>query len=280
MASIAERVAQRGARLTAAERRVAEMVASSPEVVAFGTVASVAEAAGTSGPTVVRAASKLGFAGFVGLQAAVQEELAERLRPASERMRTATRGDPLARAVDMEIENVRATLRGAPPATFATAIERLARARAVRLLSGEASAGVAAVFADQLALLRDGVELVGGSAVRVMARAANVGRQDTVVAIDLRRYDADILRATRLAASAGAWIVALTDGLLSPLAEAAHAAFVVSAHSAGPFDSHVGTLALSNALASGVASALRRSATARLDRAEESWRTTGALVER
>jgi len=55
--------------LTPAERRVAAVVADDPEAVAFGTVADVARRAGTSGATVVRLAAKLGFDGFVELQA-------------------------------------------------------------------------------------------------------------------------------------------------------------------------------------------------------------------
>jgi DNA-binding MurR/RpiR family transcriptional regulator len=53
----------------------------------------------------------------------------------------------------------------------------------------------------------------------------------------------------------------------------------VAAEGAGPFDSHVGTLALANALVTGVAGRLRRSATRRLDAVEAAWREAGALVE-
>ena len=58
---------------------------------------------------------------------------------------------------------------------------------------------------------------------------------------------------------------------LSPLATVAKASFAVSAVGAGPFDSHVGTLALVNALVTGVAARLRTSATDRLDRVESAW---------
>jgi hypothetical protein len=53
----------------------------------------------------------------------------------------------------------------------------------------------------------------------------------------------------------------------------------VAAEGAGVFDSHVGTLALANALATGTAARLRRSATRRLDAVESAWRAAGALVE-
>ena len=66
-------------------------------------------------------------------------------------------------------------------------------------------------------------------------------------------------------------VIALTDSRLSPLATAAAITFVVAAEGAGPFDSHVGTLALANALVTGVATRLRRPATDRLDRVEAAW---------
>jgi len=55
--------------------------------------------------------------------------------------------------------------------------------------------------------------------------------------------------------------------------------FTASVTGAGPFDSHVGLLALANALLAGVAARLRRSATDRLDRVEAAWRTAAALTD-
>src|SRR3954471_11020786 len=78
--------AARGA-LTPAERRVADVVLTSPQSIAFGTVAEIALQAATSGATVVRLAAKLGYDGFSGLQSAIQDELGQRLRPAAERIR-------------------------------------------------------------------------------------------------------------------------------------------------------------------------------------------------
>jgi len=60
----------------------------------------------------------------------------------------------------------------------------------------------------------------------------------------------------------------------------ATAALVVAAAGAGPFDSHVGTLALVNLLVAGVADRLRAAATDRLDRAEAAWQEASSLAER
>ena len=76
---VEDRIARTSATLTPAERRVAEVVLDRPQLVAFGTVAELAEAASSGAATVVRLASKLGFDGFTGLQHSVQHALARQL---------------------------------------------------------------------------------------------------------------------------------------------------------------------------------------------------------
>jgi DNA-binding MurR/RpiR family transcriptional regulator len=66
-------------------------------------------------------------------------------------------------------------------------------------------------------------------------------------------------------------VIAITDSVVAPVAESAKATFVVDAAGTGPFDSHVATLALANALVAEVAARVRRSATPRLDAVEDAW---------
>ena len=279
--------------LTPAERRVAAIVADDPEAVAFGTVADVARRSGTSGASVVRLAAKLGFDGFVELQASVRDELARRLRPASERIRRPPPGDVLGAALATEMANIASTLEAVDRAAFEEAVSLLsgtgrgAAADAARkrgggrvfVLSGDASSGVAALFAAELSMLRPRIALVGGSEVRVERLLADLAPGDVAVVIDLARYDRAVVDATRRAAERGAAVVALTDSSLSPLASVARATFTASVTGAGPFDSHVGLLSLVNALLAGVAARLRRSATDRLDEVEAAWRAAGALTD-
>ena len=267
--TVAERILDAGDRLTPAERRVAEVVAAAPARVAFGTVAELASRSGSSGPTVLRLAGKLGFDGFAGLQAAVQDELSEHLRPAVERIRTATGASPLDRASDVEVGNVRSTLDAVDPTSFDRTVRLLAHRRhCVHVLAGEDAGGVAATVARELDLLRPGVEVVAGSPVAVARSLAGIDAGDVVLAIELRRYERWVLEAAAAARTTGATLVAVTDSIVSPLAEGASEVFVVAAEGVGPFDSHVGILALGNALVAGVALRLRASATARLDAVE------------
>jgi DNA-binding MurR/RpiR family transcriptional regulator len=278
---VAGRITDCGPSLTPAERRVADVVLQRPQLVAFGTVAELASEAGSGAATVVRLAGKLGYDGFTALQDAVQAELAHRLRPAAERIRQPVAADVVGRTMVTELDNVQSTLEGVDRDAFGRAVTALA-ARNVRVavLSGEASRGIAAHAVGELALLRDGVELVTGTEVAVVRAIALLGKGDTCLVVDLRRYDRWVLDAARRAGERGTTTIALTDSALSPLALLADAAFTVVAASAGPFDSHVATLALLNALTTAVADKLRSSATDRLDRIEAAWRSAGALIDR
>jgi len=150
----------------------------------------------------------------------------------------------------------------------------------VNVLSGDASLGVARQFVGDMQALRDDVQLLDGNDVAVRRSLALLREGDVVVAIDLRRYDRWVVEGAEAARSAGAWLVAITDSLLSPLGAVAARTFTVSAAGGGPFDSHVGTLSLANLLVAGVADRLRASATDRLDRAEAAWRAANALTDR
>jgi DNA-binding MurR/RpiR family transcriptional regulator len=278
---VADRIGRASTSLTNAERRVAEVILVNPQLVAFGTVADLAAAAGSGAATVVRLATKLAFEGFSALQASVQQDLAHQLRPAAERIRDPAVHDSLSRHLQLEAGNVQTTLGAIDQVSLADVVEHLAdTTRSVYVLSGDASKGVAMQLVGDLHALRANVALVDGNDVAIRRTMALMGESDVLVTIDLRRYDRWLVEAVRTASTAGVWTVSVTDSVLSPLAACAQRTFVVAAAGAGPFDSHVGTLALINVLAAGVAIRLRGIATERLDRAEASWRAADALTER
>jgi DNA-binding MurR/RpiR family transcriptional regulator len=270
---VAARIGELSGSLTRSERLVAEVVLARPQLVAFGTVADLASAAGAGAATVVRLAAKLGFDGFTGLQASVRDDLGRQLRPAAERIREQSGGPLVEQLSAVERSNVQSSLSGVDAATLDIAARRLADQTArVLVLSGDASRGVAQQFAGDLGVLRDDVVLVDGNEIAVARHLALLRSTDVLVVLDLRRYERWVVDAARTAAAAGVWSVALTDSVLSPLAAVADATFVISAASSGPFDSHVGTLAVFNLLVAAVAEQLREVATTRLDRLEAVWR--------
>jgi DNA-binding MurR/RpiR family transcriptional regulator len=277
---VAERIRVHSTSLTTAERRVAEAILHSPQSVGFGTVADLADSAKVGAASVVRLAAKLGFDGYSDLQASIQDDLMRQLRPAVERIDETLGDGPRSAHAAVELANVRATIEAADPRSIEQLTARLADlSRPVVMLSGDASAGVAAQFADQLQQLRDAVGIVSGSDVAVRRAIAVLPHDATAIVIDLRRYERWLLDAHASLRERGVWSAAFTDSILSPLAAQADVTFMLSAHSVGPFDSHVGTLALLNLIGAEVAGALRTSARNRLAAVEEAWSRHGSLTE-
>jgi DNA-binding MurR/RpiR family transcriptional regulator len=275
---VADRIRERSADLTAAERRIAEVILASPQSIGFGTVADLARAAQVGAASVVRLATKLGFEGYTEMQQAVQAELTQQLRPAVERIQETDLGSR-ADHVAAELANVKSTLTGIDDDALAMLVERLADLdRAVAVVSSDASAGVARQFQSQLHQLRPDVALIGGSDVEIRRDLAVLDDRATVVLIDLRRYERWVLEAQKVVAARGIWSAGVTDSMLSPIAAASDVAFVVGAGSIGPFDSYVGVLALLNLVALDVASRLKGSATQRLAAIEAAWSAHGTLI--
>jgi DNA-binding MurR/RpiR family transcriptional regulator len=276
---VVERIMEHAERLTATERKIAEVLAGEPQTIAFGTVAQVARRAGTSGPSVVRLAVKLGYGGFVDLQADVQEELARQLGPARERIRQRPPSDLLGRAQAVESDNVAQTLHGITADCLERSVARLSdRRHQIWVMPCEMTLPAGTVLAACLGQLRERVRLLSGSEVTMGRDLAGLEPGDTVIAIDIRRYERSLLNLVRWAQGRGAGVIAVTDSPLSPLAVGAVETFFIAAQGIGPFDSMTGAMALANVLVAGVAARLRQSAAARLDAIEASWSATRALV--
>ena len=243
-------------------------------------MADLAAAAGAGAATVVRLANKLGYDGFVGLQAAVQRDLSGQLRPAAERIREHRDGplDDVGCHLSSKLTNVQVTL----DALEADADRRRTSAwrtdgRSVLVLSGDASRGVATQFVGDLGALRADVGLIDGNrralfagsiATRPTDRARSTFADTTGGCVDAAR-DAGAPGCGRWpspTACCRRWRTSLT----TPSSSAA---------SAGPFDSHVGTLALLDVVVVAVAAFDRERATDRLDRLESAWRSIDALAD-
>ena len=278
---VTDRITNAGPQLTAAERRVAQVVLERPQLVAFGTVADLATQAKAGAATVVRLAGKLGFDGFSSLQSSVQADLSRQLRPPVERIRELSDHQPVERHRAIATQNLVSSFDAVNRTELDTVVCLLGDLeRPVLVLAGDAEYGVGLQFVHDLTALRADVSVIGGNDVAVRRQIATSDPSSTLVVIDLRRYERWLLDAVAMSRSVGHTVVALSDGPLSPLAMASRFSFTLAAHSASPFDSHIATLAVLELIVAGVAERLRDIAAPRLERAEAAWAAAGSLSDR
>ena len=260
--------------LTPTERRIAREVLDEPTLLASGTVSDLASRVGTSRPTIVRFANKLGFDGYTQLQRHVRSDLSHRLARPSERIRHDKKvALPARAAVNNALASVFKATEGARLAALAKPVVRAVN---VWILSGETSQAGAHALHSGLSMVRPGVRSIEEHSFGT--DLSDAGPRDAAVVFDFFRYRRQVSNATRVFADAGVAVVAITDSPLSPLVEMAATWCEIEVPAIGPFDSSVPAVAIAELLVAHVAKSLHQEATARIDRIEALWEETEVFL--
>ena len=267
-------VAAASGELTPTERRIAEAVLAEPTLLAFGTVSDLANRVGTSRPSIVRFANKLGFQGYTLLQKHVRSGLSQQLPRPSERIRQDDVSAPPVR--DLINGGISSVLDAFEDGRIAELAEPVVRAEKVWILSGETSQAGAHALYSGLSMVRPRVRALEEHSFAT--DLSDAGPQDVAVVFDFFRYRRQVITATRVFANAGVSIVAITDSPLSPLVELADTWCQIEVPAIGPFDSSAPIVVLCELLVARVAQQLKDDAKNRIDRIEALWEDTAAFL--
>jgi DNA-binding MurR/RpiR family transcriptional regulator len=268
--SISNLIAAVNERLTRTERRIAEAILADPTLLAFGRVSDLAKHVGTSRPSVVRFATKLGFSGYTDLQEQVRAGMSQQLSRPTERIRQeGTLLAPARSALEKTIAGIFETLSDERLKNIAT---QIVGAENVWIISGETSRAGAHALQSGLTIIRPDVHFIQQHSVARDLSSATT--EDIAIVIDFARYRRHSITAARTLADQGVPIIAITDGPFSPLASLTENRCDVSIPAIGPFDSSVPAVTVAELIVAQVAMQLRDEARKRIDRTEALWETT------
>jgi len=271
---VSDLIAAASERLTPTDRRIAEAVLEEPTLLAFGTVSDLAGLVGTSRPSIVRFATKLGFGGYSDLQDRVRQGLSKQLSRPSQRVRQQDEAlAPSRSALESALGRAFDTLDDGRLKTLAAPI---CDAKHVWILSGETSRAGAYAFLSGMKMIRAGVHLVEEHTSAGDLSSAAPG--DVAVVFDFTRYRRHAIETARLLASRGVAIVAVTDGPLSPLTSLTDHWCELEVPAIGPFDSSVPAVIVAELLVAHITTQLRDEARENIDRTEALWEISGTFL--
>ena len=249
-ALIVERAPDFPRRLT----QVASYALENPDDIAFGTVATIAQAADVQPSTLVRFAQSLGYQGFSELQEVFQSRL-EQLR---EHTRNSGKAglvfDGFANASEQSLATLREKL---DPQQLQVAADMLAKAETIYLIGLRRSFPISSYMAyafGKLGIRYVLVDSLGGLAAEDTSFATP---RDVVLAVSFTPYASETVTLTQKLAARGVPVLAITDSPFSPLASIAQTWFEVQEANFEGFRSMAATLTLAMTLT--VATAERRS---------------------
>lgn len=233
--SVLARVRAASAALGPSERKVAQMVLARPDEIVEWSTAELADAAGTSTATVIRACQSLGFRGFQHLRL----DLA-RSAPLAPREQGTVRE---ASTFDDAIDAVRLAQESVDPERIVAAVAALRGARRVVLVGSGFSGPPLQDFAMRLSTLGHSVEApVDALAQQFAVRSLSSG--DVCLALSYSGANVQSLRAAEAASAQGATVVLVTSYARSPLGRVADVVVTTgpagTAHDIDPFLARLG----------------------------------------
>ncbi|MET7597801.1 MULTISPECIES: MurR/RpiR family transcriptional regulator [unclassified Streptomyces] len=288
--TLADEIRSRLGDLSPAERKVARVLLAGYPAAVFETVATIAERAAVSTPTVLRCASRLGYRGFPDLQAALREELDARnaspitLYESSDPVSDEEPGEAVAGEARLEPrlallqQALSQTFHEVSAHEFDTAAQLLGDPRRrVHLAGGRFTHLLAQYLGLHLMQVRDQVSFLPDRDVERTSFLTQLARRDVTVIFDYRRYEEDMTVIAELARERGGKVVVFTDPWLSPASAHADVVLISQVASGSPYDSLTPTLALIETLISAVLDRLGTDAHQRMKDGEDIARRAGLL---
>ncbi|MDX1654243.1 MAG: transcriptional regulator HexR [Candidatus Competibacteraceae bacterium] len=242
--------------LRKSERKVADLVLEQPDGVINASIATLAQRAGVSEPTVIRFCRALGCTGFQDFKLRLAQSLASGVPYLHSDVQPGERAPALVQKLfDRSIVallQVRDHLDGA---SVERAVEILSGARKIEFY-GHGASGIVALDA-QHKFFRLGTPVAAYSDPHTHSMAATIlTPEDAVVAISHTGRSTDLLTSCRLALAAGARVIAVT-ARRSPLAQLATVALSSDVsedtNTYIPMSSRIADLVIMDVLAVGVA---------------------------
>ncbi|MGW1246056.1 MurR/RpiR family transcriptional regulator [Streptomyces sp. NPDC002535] len=288
--TLADEIRKRLGDLSPAERKVARVLLAGYPAAVFETIATIADRASVSAPTVLRCASRLGFKGFPDLQAALRAELDARTaspitlyaHSGPSQSGTPEEGQAsnpeLRAALSLVQQAVSQTFDEIAPREFYDAVQLLSDPRRrVHVAGGRFTHLLAQYLGLHLTQFRDQVQVLPDRDVERTSFLTQLARRDVTVLFDYRRYEPDKTVIAELARERGGKVIVFTDPWLSPAAAHADVVLTTQVTSGSPYDSLTPALALVESLVGAVLERIGDKGHERMKLSESVARRTGLI---
>lgn len=256
MLRIEETVFARMDQLTPAEKKVARSLLANYPSAGLASANSLADAAGTSTPTVLRFVARLGYGSYPEFQKQLRDEITLQASSPVNRAAKAyverAEGSHFERAVSERVALAKQLLTSVPPSEFDEAVNLLSNSpRHVVISGGYFTQQIARILTYQLDQLIPHVDFADDPLSHDISKYLRLRKDSVAIVFDLRRYELRAKQISGLAKKQGATVIVITDQELSPSAELADIVLPVPVDGV-PFDSDVALLTLVECLVEAV----------------------------
>ena len=265
--------------LSKSQRAIGRFILEHYDKAAYMTASRLGAYVNVSESTVVRFAIELGYDGYPELQSVLRELIRTRLTAVQRIEITNDRigdSDVLEKVIGSDIEKLRTTIESIDRDAFQRAVNMIIGARTLYVAGVRTTASLASFLGFNLNMIFEDVRILhtsGGS--EMFEQMLHIREDDVLIAISFPRYSRRIIDAVHYARTQGAKIIALTDSVISPIAQYADSLLTAKSDMASFVDSLVAPLSVINALLVALAKQRKPQVEGTFERLEQIWDETG-----
>ncbi|CAM3863024.1 MurR/RpiR family transcriptional regulator [Bordetella tumulicola] len=279
-----DRIANYPRKLTKHETKLADYILSGYPQHLLESATAIANKVDVSASTVVRFFAKLDYASLGEVQDEARLDLASKLTSPSQRAKQASKSkhsltDVLERTLEMDRENLGATLEAIDQCAFDALIDILTRpeTRRIYLVAAKNSSAVAHYLYTHLNMCLPNVHaLPTGTALA--DQLLWTSPEDVLLAITIRRYSSAVVQTAQHFRKKKSSIVCITDSPLAPVANLSDHRLLIHTSSTSPFDSYTAAFSLCNAIVAAVALKRQKEVKQSLKHGDELWEEFGVFT--
>jgi len=223
MQTFEKQLREKALHLTRSQRKLLEYVLSHDDESVFLNVGDLAKKVGVSEATVVRLSKALGFKGFPEFQKELRLFFRNKLTTTARLQKTikkvATEGDILRKVLQSDIHNIDETLKQVSVQEFKAFVKSIESAERVIIVGLRSVHSLAVFFGVALEFLQKNVWVIQPGIGDMWDRLMGLKKGDVVIGISFPRYTRQTVSILRFAKQKGIKTLAITDSLISPLAQ-------------------------------------------------------------
>jgi len=272
-----------GDKMSKAQKKIAEYILNNIDKAAFLTAVKLAQFTGVSESTVVRFAMELGYDGYPEMRRALLDSMrgkltsVQRIKVAKDRLGSQ---DILNQVLSSDIEQIRQTMEETDSADFEKAVDAIVDANNIYILGLRSSSFLAKFMGYYFDLFFINSRVISESPDReVFEQIVRLSEGDLLIAISFPRYSRRTIKTMQYARSIGAKIIAITDGMTSPLADLADITLCARSDMISFLDTLVAPLSLVNALVVAVSEKAPGDLNENFERLERIWDEYGVYEQ-
>jgi DNA-binding MurR/RpiR family transcriptional regulator len=243
-------------KMSARQKKIAHYILKNYDKAAFLTAAKMGKEVGVSESTIVRFADLLGYDGFPELQDTLQDMVKEQLTTVNQLKRSIHKvykdKNILYQILQSDIENLEKTMREISISAFEKLVSYILEAEAIYIVGLRTATSVSLFFYQALSLFLRNVRSVNYGMEGLFEQIEDINKGDLLIVISFPRYTKVTVEILDLAIKKGAKTAAITDNVISPIAQKADLALIASSDLNSFVNSFTAPLSVVNAIVTAV----------------------------